>query len=300
ADAGGAGASALCRLSALGMSLVTAAAWRRVGDRRGGRIVVFGRNYECNIKGKKGPAEIAQGKVTARHLRGILKCAREGGADESSNNRLNRLIRAAVRENVPRDTISGLKALTETKEAFLELEISGVGPQGVAVVVNATTDNAVRCRRDVSETFKASGGKVGNDGCMSHIFREEGIFIFEDVSEDAIMEASMEAEVEDVQEVDGKWKCTTLPENFNAAMDAFDAAGLEPVSSSVQTVSDVPVVLNEEGTYECMRMLHMLDDLDDVEDVHHNAILQEGVELVMNQYGLPLKWDNPMRVKSAA
>jgi YebC/PmpR family DNA-binding regulatory protein len=262
---------------------------------------VFGRNYECNIKGKKGPAERLKAKITAKHLRNIIACCREGGPDESSNSRLSRLIKAAIRENVPRDTITRrIKALSESKDALIEMEISGIGVQGVAVVVNATTDNAVRCRQLVKEAFKSVNGKVGNDGSLSHIFRQEGVFMFEGVDEDTVMEAGMEAEVEDVQEVDGKWKCTTLPENFNAAMDAFDAASLEPVSSGVETVSDVPQDLNEEGTYELLRLVHLLEDLEDVDDVHHNGILQEGVELTMNQYDIPMKFDNPLREKLAA
>lgn len=272
-----------------------AASRRRGGDRRGGRVVVFGRNYETNIKHKKGPAEAAKAKIVRKHLQGITMCCKEFGADVDINRRLPRLIKAAIRDNCPRDTVNRtIKKFNETKDSIIQLEMSGIGVQGVGFLVSAVTDNATRTRVDVKEAFKDIGGRVGDDGSLSHIFRKEGVMTFKGVDEDQIMEASMEAEVEDVQEQeDGSWKCITLPQNFHSTMDAFESQGLEPASSTVEVVYDIPITLNEEGTYETMRLLHLLEECDDVGEVSHNAILQEGVELVFNQYGKAMKYKPP-------
>lgn len=255
-------------------------------------MVVFGRNYETNIKHKKGPAEAKKAKITAKHLRQIVLLCKESGPDESSNPRLARQIRSALKENVPRSTIDRrIKSFKESKAAIIDLEVSGYGANGLAVLVSGVTDNTNRFRNEVKEAFKAVGGQIEDDGCLSHIFTKEGVLRFDDVDEEALMEASMEAEVEDMSErEDGGFTCTTLPENMHDALDAFEEQGLEPVSSSVELTTEVPANLGEEGTYECKRLLHLLEEIDDVGEIHHNGILQEGVELKFNTYGIPLRY----------
>ena len=101
-----------------------------------------GRNYETNIRKKKGPAERKLAKLTAKHLRLIVMAMKEGGPDPSVNSMLNRNIRAALKDNIPRDTIDRrIKAFTEKKETFEEVEVQGYGPGGAAVVIEAMTDN---------------------------------------------------------------------------------------------------------------------------------------------------------------
>merc|ERR1740138_1085653 len=107
------------------------------------------------------------------------------------------MIKAAIKDNIPRDTITRtLKKFNETKDSIIQLEMTGIGMQGVGFLVNAVTDNAVRTRVDIKEAFKECGGRVGDDGALSHVFKKEGVIKFKDVDEDKVMEASMEAEVE--------------------------------------------------------------------------------------------------------
>lgn len=109
---------------------------------RAPQVLCRGRNYETNIRKKKGPAERKLAKLTAKHLRLIVMAMKEGGPDPAVNSMLNRNIRAALKDNIPRDTIDRrIKAFSEKKEAFEEVEVQGYGPGGAAVVIEAMTDN---------------------------------------------------------------------------------------------------------------------------------------------------------------
>jgi len=281
-------------LSAALLGFVLGAAWCRLPIRSGsGRIVVRGRNYEKNIKLKKGPAEAKKAKITAKHLKVIMLACKEGGADESINSRLKNAIKSALKDNVPRSTIDNrLKKFTEGSDTLIEIVVGGYAQGGAAFMVECVTDNNSRCRTEVREAFKAAHGSVGNDGCVDHLFKKTGILRFEGVDEETIVEASMEAEVEDcVAKDDGTIEVTTEPENFSAAAEAFADQGLEPSYSSIDYVPLMDANPNDEGTYETKHLLHLLDDIDDVQDVHHNAILPESPELMFSNYGIPFSWE---------
>jgi YebC/PmpR family DNA-binding regulatory protein len=277
------------RCLSLGSFLVAASFGRQVaGGRSGsGRIVVRGRNYETNIKKKKGPAERRQAMITSRYLRMMTLAIKEGGPDQEINRPLKRIISMAVKNSVPRATIDNrIKMMVESKDAFNEIVVSGYAPGGVAVIVECLTDNTNRARMAVREAFKEVGGTVGTDGAVDHCFTKLGVIRFENTTEEAILEASMtaDAQVEDaVAKEDGSVEVTTLPENFNAAIKAFEGAGLEPTSTEfmMKNVSDVE--LSDKGTYQVLHLLHELGECDDVGEVHHNGILKDGVELQISQ-----------------
>ncbi|CAE8613298.1 unnamed protein product [Polarella glacialis] len=291
--------SAVQRLFALGLGLLSAASFRRASGRAGfGRIIVRGRNFETNIKKKKGPAEAKQARATAKHLRNISMCVREFGANPEVNRALKRAIQAALKDNVPRDTVNNrIKLITEGKSAVSEIQISGVGPQGTAVIVECLTDNANRTRAAVKTIMKDCDIQAGNDGSVDHQFNKLGVLNFEGLTEEQVLEASIEAdaEVEDIVTVeDGSAysvEVTTTPENFRGATAAFEGAGLEPVSTEIVYRGVLEVSLSEKSTYEMMKLLELLEDCDDVGEVHHNAILKEGVELKYSNYGIPLDYD---------
>lgn len=280
------------RLAALGLGL-TAVALRRDSRSRGdGRTIVRGRNYETNIKKKKGPAERKQAKVTAKHLRNITMAVRDGGPDPSANSMLSRFIKNALKDNVPRDTVDRrIKAFTEQKESFNELEIQGFSLGGAALIVDTMTDNTNRTRSQVTECFKEANGQVSKVG--DHIFQKVGVLEFEESDEEKVLEASMEAdaEVEDiVTREDGIVEATTLPENFHSAVSAFEGAGMEPSKSEQVVRVQVEATLNHEQSYELLKLLHLLEDLDDIGEIHHNAVLADDVELKLSNYGVPLAY----------
>jgi len=225
-------------------------------------------------------------------------CVREFGANPEVNRALKRGIQAALKDNVPRDTVNNrIKLITEGKSAVSEIQISGVGPQGTAVIVECLTDNANRTRAAVKTIMKDCDIQAGNDGSVDHQFNKLGVLNFEGLTEEQVLEASIEAdaEVEDIVTVeDGSAysvEVTTTPENFRVATAAFEGAGLEPVSTEIVYRGVLEVSLSEKSTYEMMKLLELLEDCDDVGEVHHNAILKEGVELKYSNYGIPLDYD---------
>eukprot|EP00401_Gymnodinium_catenatum_P077806 CAMPEP_0117592554 /NCGR_PEP_ID=MMETSP0784-20121206/72136_1 /TAXON_ID=39447 /ORGANISM="" /LENGTH=339 /DNA_ID=CAMNT_0005394367 /DNA_START=36 /DNA_END=1055 /DNA_ORIENTATION=+ len=263
---------------------------RRSGD---GRVVVRGRNYETNIKHKKGPAEQKKRKVTAKHLGYIILAVRAGGPDEADNPRLKTCIRLALKDNVPRSTIDKrIKKFVSQKETISEISLGGYGPGGAAVMVRCVTDNTNRCRTEVREAFKNVDGQLGQEGCVAHCFNERGLIRFEGADEEVVMEASMEADVEDCTTAsDGAIEAITLPENIHNAVEAFEQQGLEASSSDVEFAPVTEAELDEAGTYEMTRLLFLLDEVDDVQDVHHTGKMLDGVELKFNPYGMPFTYE---------
>lgn len=295
----GSGAAAGSRFwASLGLGLLTAASFRRVRPGSDSRVVVRGRNYETNIKKKKGPAERKQARVTARHLRSIYQVLKEGGGyDPSTNKNLSRAIAAASKDNVPKDTINRrIKSVAEGTDATAEMEMSGNGPKGAAIIIQCMTDNENRTRDAVKLAFKAISCEVKPPGSCDHFFRRIGVLRFEGTDEEKVLEASMEAEaeVEDIVTLeDGNVEVITLPETFHAACTAFEGAGMEPASAErvIRTENMTEVSVNTEATYNMQRLLHELEDIDDVDVVYHNAVLEEGVELEYNAYAQVIAWE---------
>jgi len=264
------------------------------------RVIVRGRNYEKNIKNQKGKAEAQKAKLKDRHLKKIIVSVREAGPDEDDNPVLKRLIRAALKDNVPRSTIENrIKKFLSDGETVVEISMAGYGPAGTAVVVDCVGSSAVNIRTDVNKAFKQVGMQVGNDGCNDHMFNKQGVLRFTGVEEESLFEASLEAEVEDVvMRGDEDGEVITLPEKVQEAVDVMTEQGFEPASFDVVMAPVTETELNEEQTYELKRLLHFLNEVDDVQDVHHNGKLQDGVELVLSNYGIPLAFEKVATVKN--
>jgi len=275
--------------------LAIAFAQRGLQLARGSRVIVRGRNYEKNIKNQKGKAEAAKAKLKDRHLRKIIVAVRENGPDEADNPQLKRLIRAALRDNVPRSTIDGrIKKFLSDGETVVEISMAGYGPAGTSVIVDCVGSSSVNMRADVSKAFKQVGLQVGNDGCNDHMFNKQGVMRYSSetgVEEEALVEVSMEADVEDVLPSGDEFEVITLPENLQDAVDTFTEKGLEPSSFDIRMAPLTEMELDEEQTYELKRLLHYLGEVDDVQDVHHNGQLVDGVELTVTNYGHPMTYD---------
>jgi len=271
-----------------GLVLLSAMALKRSGRHGSGRVVVRGRNYEKNIKQKKGPAEAKKAAVTRKHLNNIILQVREHGPDEATNHQLTRVIKSALKDNVPRSTIDArIKKFVEGKEAVEEVTFGGYSLGGAAIMVHCVTDNQNRTRTEVREVFKDASGAIGTEGCVDHLFTKQGVVCFEHVDEETIVEASLEADVEDCKgEDDGTVIVTTLPETLQDAQKVFEDQGLEWTRSEVQFTPVMPNELNEEAKYEVHRLIYNMRDLDDVTDVYTTAVDWEDTQLKFNPYGI--------------
>lgn len=178
---------------------------------------------------------------------------------------------------MPNDTINNaIKKASGAGNAenYEEVIYEGYGPNGVAVIVESSTDNRNRTASDVRHAFDKTGGNLGTTGCVSYLFERKGVIVIDkeatDKSEDDLMMIALEAGAEDFSVEEECYEITTSPDEFSAVRETLEKEGLEFVEAEVQMVPNTYVSLDEKGTEKMQRLLDMLDDLDDVMNVYHN------------------------------
>lgn len=234
-----------------------------------------GHSKWATIRHKKGAADAKRGKLFSKMIKEITVAAREGGGDADANPRLRTAILKARAANMPKDNIDrAIKKGTGELEGsdYMELSYEGYGPGGVAVLVDALTDNKNRTAAEVRSLFSKHGGNLGESGCVSYLFNRKGIISYsaERYAEDRIMEAALEAGAEDVQRSGDTIDVTSTPDDFEAVLDGMTAAGFEHEVAEISLVPDATVALDHEGTRKALKLIELLDDHDDVQEVATN------------------------------
>ncbi|MBQ3497611.1 MAG: YebC/PmpR family DNA-binding transcriptional regulator [Clostridia bacterium] len=236
-----------------------------------------GHNKWSTIKRKKEKTDGARAKVFTKIGREIAVAVREGGPDPASNSKLKDIIAKAKAANVPNDNIDRIikKASGETGGADYEsIMYEGYGPSGIAVIVEALTDNRNRTAGDVRHYFDKYGGNMGQSGCVSFMFNRYGVILIEaeDVDEETLMEAALEAGAVDfITEDESVFEVRTEPNDLGAVRDALEAAGYSFAVAEVQYVPTTYTALTSEDDIKNMnKMLEMFEDNDDVQEVWHN------------------------------
>lgn len=236
-----------------------------------------GHNKWSTIKRKKEKTDGARAKVFTKIGREIAVAVRDGGPDPASNSKLKDIIAKAKAANVPNDNIDRIikKASGETGGADYEnIVYEGYGPSGVAVIVEALTDNRNRTAGDVRHYFDKYGGNMGQSGCVSFMFTRYGVILIEseDVDEETLMDAALEAGAVDfITEDEAVFEIRTEPNDLGAVRDALEAAGYTFVVAEVQYVpSTYTTLTNEDDIKNMNKMLEMFDDNDDIQEVWHN------------------------------
>ena len=226
-----------------------------------------------NIQAKKGKADAARGKIFTKLGRELLIAVKQGGADPAGNSKLKDVIAKCKAANMPNDAIKRA-AGAGNNENYEEIVYEGYGPNGVAIIVEASTDNKNRTAADVRHAFDKSGGNLGTTGCVSYMFNKKGVIVVEKenckMDEDELMMLALEAGAEDFQSLDEVYEITTEPADFSGVREKLEEAGLEFLEASVQMVPTTTVSLDEKGVEKMQRLLDRLDDLDDVSNVYHN------------------------------
>ena len=230
-----------------------------------------------NIQAKKGKADAARGKIFTKLGREILIAVKQGGPDPAGNSKLKDVISKCKANNMPNDTINNAikkaSGATDTSN-YEEITYEGYGTNGVAVIVEASTDNRNRTAADVRHVFDKAGGNLGTSGCVSYMFNKKGIIVIEkestDMSEDDIMMLALDAGAEDFSAEDEVYEITTEPSDFTQVSEKLEEAGLEFLEAGVQMVPTTTVQLDEKGIEKMERLLERLDELDDVANVYHN------------------------------
>lgn len=230
-----------------------------------------------NIQAKKGKADAARGKIFTKLGREILVAVKAGGPDPISNSKLKDVIAKCKANNMPNDTINNAikKASGEgSNKVYEDVVYEGYGPNGVAVIVEASTDNRNRTAADVRHVFDKAGGNLGTSGCVSYMFSKKGIIVIDrtttDMSEDDMMMLALDNGAEDFSADDECYEITTDPSDFSAVREALENAGLEFVEAEVGQIPANTIELDENGAEKMQRLIDNLDDLDDVMNVYHN------------------------------
>ncbi len=236
-----------------------------------------GHSKWANIKHKKEKTDAQRAKVFTKIGKEITIAVKAGGGDPASNSKLRDLILKAKSNNVPNDNIERTikKALGSTGENYEEVVYEGYGPNGIAVIVEATTDNRNRTAGNVRSYFSKYHGNMGQSGCVSYLFEDKGLIVISnedgDIDEDKLMETALEAGAEDFAAEGEVFEIYTVPDDLYAVQEALTAAGYALLSAEKTKIASNYVTLDSEDDIKFMGLLiEKLEDDDDVMNVYHN------------------------------
>lgn len=236
-----------------------------------------------NIKHRKAASDARRGKMWSKAVRAVMAAARSGGGDPATNLSLRYALDEARYCNVPRDTIERAikKATGEVVGADWEpVRYEAYGPGGVALVIDALTDNRTRTAGDLRLIFANHGGNLGASGCVAYMFQPRGVIAVSaaDRDDEAVMEAAIEAGALDVQppDSDGEpWAITTEVRDFHSVREGLERRGMTIAEASLAMVPDSRVSVRGEVARQFVELVEALEDNDDVQRVHSNADVVE-------------------------
>ena len=235
-----------------------------------------GHSKWVNIRIKKGKMDSLRGKAFTRLAKEIIAAARAGGGDPNNNLRLRNAIQKAKEGSMPSDNIkrSIMRGTGELEGAqYEEITYEGYGPGGVAVLVHCMTDNRNRTAPEVRSIFRASGGNLGESGCVGYLFDHRGIIMVskEQGDEDTIMMAALDAGAEDVQADDEFYEVTTSPGDVYKVREALEKAGIAVLEAEARMVPQNTVTVTGKDAVQVMKLIDAFEENDDVQNVYSNV-----------------------------
>jgi YebC/PmpR family DNA-binding regulatory protein len=239
-----------------------------------------GHSKWANIQHRKGRQDEKRGKVFSKLIKEVTVAARMGGGDPNFNPRLRLAVDKAKGENMPGDNIErAIKRGTGELEGvnYEEVRYEGYGIGGAAVIVDCLTDNKTRTVADVRHAFSKHGGNMGTDGCVAFQFKHCGQLMFAPgTSEDALMEAALEAGAEDVvTNDDGSIEVITAPYEYTAIKEALEKAGFKAEFGEVSMKPDNETELEGDDAVKMQKLLDAIESLDDVQEVYTSAVFDQ-------------------------
>ncbi len=246
-----------------------------------------GHSKWANIKHRKGRQDAKRGKIFTKLIRELTVSAK-GGASPADNPRLRLAVDKALTANMSRDVIDRAIARgagSNEADNMAELSYEGYAPSGVAIIIEAMTDNRNRTAAEVRHAFSKCGGNLGTDGSVAYMFDRKGqISYAPGVDEDALMEAALEAGADDVvSQDDGSVEIYTSFADFLSVNEALTQAGFKGDEAEVAMIPSITApIADVETAQKVLRLIDALEDLDDVQNVYHNA---EIADEIMEQLG---------------
>ena len=243
-----------------------------------------GHSKWSTIKRKKEKTDNARAKVFTKIGREISVAVKAGGPDPAANSKLKDVIAKAKAANVPNDNIERIikKAAGEgNADNYENIVYEGYGPSGIAVIIEALTDNRNRTAADVRHAFDKFGGNMGTTGCVSFMFSRQGVILIEkeDIDEDKLMEDALEAGASDFLTDGDVYEIRTEPNDMGLVRDDLEAKGYKYISAEVAYIPSTYTKLTNPYDIQNMgRMLEMFDESDDIQEVYHNWENEEDYE----------------------
>ena len=237
-----------------------------------------GHSKFANIKHKKEKNDAAKGKVFTIIGREIAVAVKEGGPDPNNNSRLRDVIAKAKANNMPNDTIDrGIKRAAGDANAvnYEHVTYEGYGPSGIAIIVEALTDNKNRTASNVRNAFTKGNGSLGTSGCVSYMFDQKGQIIIDreecDMDADDLMMMALDAGAEDFSEEEDSFEILTSPDDFSKVRETLEKEGIPMAEVEITMIPQNYVTLSDENDIKFLnRTLDLLDEDDDVQAVYHN------------------------------
>jgi YebC/PmpR family DNA-binding regulatory protein len=237
-----------------------------------------------SIRRQKGAADAKRGQLFSKLVRAIIVAAREGGPDPSANLALANAIEKARESSMPKDNIERAIARGSgtgpDAAAYERVTYEGYGPGGVAVFVEALTDNRNRTAADVRHTFSKNDGNLGESGSVAWLFERKGVVLVpaESVDEEELMLAAADGGAEDVGEEESGYEVTSTPEGLQGVKEALAAVGISFESAEVTMLPKTTIRIEDEtDAKKLVRLMEALEENDDVQDVYANFDIPEGV-----------------------
>jgi YebC/PmpR family DNA-binding regulatory protein len=235
-----------------------------------------GHSKWSTIKHKKGAADAKRGKVFTRIIKEMTVAARLGGGDPEANPRLRAAVAEAKANNMPKDNIErAIKRGTGELEGstFEEISYEGYGPGGIAILVEAVTDNTNRTTPEIRHLFEKYGGNLGTPGSVRFMFDKKGYFTIERsaASEDRLMEVALEAGAEDLNTDDSEtFEVYAEPGEFENVRLALERAGIPAIEAKLGMIPSTMASVDPSKVKQALKLIEMLDDHDDVQNIWTN------------------------------
>ncbi len=239
-----------------------------------------GHSKWAQIKRKKAANDAKRGALFTKLVREVTVAAKEGGPNLDANPRLRLAIQNARRANMPKDVIErAIHKGSSGAESYTEVTYEGYGPGGVAIMIEAMTDNINRTVSQLRTLFSRGGGSLSTSGSVSYLFVRKGVFVIpaERISdEERLIEKLIEAGAEDIE--GGEQTVVTCNfEDFGSVQQTLEGLGIEPEEANLQWIPTTYVQLSWEEAQKALRLVDQLEELDDVQKVHHNLAMTEEI-----------------------
>ena len=244
--------------------------------------VMSGHSKWSSIKRKKGATDVKRGKIFSKLIREITIAAREGGGDPGSNPRLRSAIQKGKDNSMPADNIDkAIKRGTGELEGatYEEHVYEGYGPGGVAIYIEAMTDNKNRTTSEIRHLFSRNNGNMGESGCVAWMFDKKGVIVVEGdkIEEDDLLELAIDAGAEDVKSEDGEFEIITASEDFAPVRKALEAAAIPSSLAELSMIPSNTIKLEGKDAQRMLDLVEVLEDQDDVQNVYANFDISEEV-----------------------